>query len=170
MCLSLLWRAVALEMQDLSSAQRQLLFSPSLFFFFFFNINLPKMETGVVTWGWMGWVMLLLGSLGGIAVHCDLIRFSYHHLLRPSFIFSHLWWAVKHFMIKKHILGLIKNCYQIAYRCFDSPSNQKEIQSCSLSFTGHPQWGRGDLGRWGRERYVFWEVKRRVAVSWQGRT
>lgn len=95
------------------------------------------MEARVVTWGWMGGMILLLGSLGGIAVHCDLIRFSYHHLLRASVISSHLWWAIKHFPLRKHILDSGKNSHQIVYRCLDSPSNQKDIQSHSLSSTGH---------------------------------
>lgn len=90
-----------------------------VFVFVFFN-NFLKMETWAVTWDWM---MLLLGSLGGIAVHCDLIRFSYHHLLRSSFIFSYLWWATHHFMLRKHVLGLIRNSYQNAYRCFTETQN-----------------------------------------------
>lgn len=146
MCLSPLWR------EWLWRCKSQILHKGSYFFKKKKKKNLLKMETWVVTWGWMGWVMLLLRGLG----HCDLTRFSCHQFPRSSFIFSHLWWAIKHFMLRKHILGLIKNSYQIAYRCLDGPSNQKELQSHSLSFTGHPQWGRGDLGR-GDERVVCFE-------------
>lgn len=144
MCLSPLWRAVALEMQDSNSAQRQLFFSESLFFFFFKLISQkwkPELlhEVEWVEWcySWGVWVGLqftvtLLGS--AIAIFSD-----------DLLSLSHLWWAIKHFMLRKHILGLIK----IAYRCFDSPSNRKEIRSHSLSFTSHPPVRKGGFGQVG---------------------
>lgn len=47
-------------------------------------------------------------------------------------------------MLRKHILGSVKNSYQIVYRCFDSPSNQKDIESFLVLYRSHahPQ-GRG---------------------------
>lgn len=39
-------------------------------------------------------------------------------------------------MLRKHILDSVKNSYQIVYRYFDNPSNQKDIEDHCLSSTG----------------------------------
>lgn len=137
-------------MEHASSAQSQL-----LIFLFFVKLLSPKWTSELshkvewVEWyySWGVWVGLQFTVT---------IRFSDHHLLRASFISSHLWWAIKRFMLRKHILDSVRNSYQIVYRCFDSPCNPKDIQSHSFlvlyrSHT-HPQ-GREDLGRWGWEGF-----------------